>query len=572
MKIFKQVVVFLLLTFLMISLVSCKDSKDSNVFTGEGKGKNGTIKVEVTIENNEIQKIDVVENHESEFTKDVFTKVINSIVAQNNPDIDVLSGATWTSEGIITAVKNAVDKSGIKLTPKVVADDAKFEDVTTDIVVVGAGGAGLSASIAAKNSGVNVILVEKTAVVGGNTNYATGGLNAAETKIQKEKGIEDSVELFVEDTMKGGKYLNNEELVKVLAEKSAETVDWLIEMGADLTDVGRLGGASVDRAHRPTGGAAVGSNVAKALEKKAREVGVDIRVDNKAVELLKNDDRITGIKVRDSKGHEYSINAKVVILTTGGFGANQDLVVKYKPELKGFGTTNQPGATGDAIGLGESVNADFVDLEQIQIHPTASSVNGELITEAVRGNGAILVNINGERFINELQTRDVVSAAELKQPEERVYLVFDQNVRDSLKAIEKYSKAGLLIESETLEELAKKINVNEENLVKTVAKYNGFVSNKNDVDFGRTSMTTELNKAPYYALGVWPAVHHTMGGIKINTNAQVIDKDGNVIKGLYAAGEVTGGVHGANRLGGNAMADITIFGRIAGLNAAKEVK
>ncbi|MCM1989961.1 flavocytochrome c [Oceanirhabdus seepicola] len=578
MKYLKKIGLVLLACMMMISMVACgttkNDSATSNVFTGEAEGKNGIIKVEVTIENKEIKKIDVVENHESEFTKDVFTQVVNSVVAANTAEIDTISGATLTSSALIAAVADAVNKSGIELTAKKVDNGQaeKVEDVTTDVVIIGAGGAGLTAAIQAKEDGANVILVEKNAVVGGNTNFATGGLNAAGTKFQKEKGIEDSVELFIEDTMKGGKNLNNPELVNVLAERSSESVDWLTERGADLSDVGRLGGASVNRCHRPTGGAPVGDHLVKVLNKNAKEIGVEIRLETKAIEILHNENKVTGIKVQDAKGNEYVINAKAVVVATGGFGANQDMVVKYDAKLKGFGTTNGPGATGDAVGLLEALKAGFVDMDKIQTHPTVVPGKSKLITEAVRGNGAILVNREAKRFIDELQTRDVVSAAELKQEGATAFLVFDQNVRESLSAIEKYYKLGLLTEAETVKELAEKIGVDAEELENTVNTYNTFVQNNEDKDFARANMKTELNKGPFYAVEVGPAVHHTMGGVTINTEAQVITEAGEVIEGLFAAGEVTGGVHGANRLGGNAVADITTFGRIAGANAAKSAK
>lgn len=571
MKYLKRLGVFLLVSVMIFSMVGCQSSK--NEFIGEAQGKNGTIKVKVTIEDETIKKIDVVENHESEFTKDVFTKVINNIMDANSAEIDTVSGATLTSEAIIAAVQDAVKKSGIQLAAKQNGQaGAKVENASTDVLVIGAGGAGLTASIEAKGNGANVILIEKNAVVGGNTNFATGGLNAAGTTYQQEKGITDSIDLFIQDTMKGGKNKNNPDLVKVLAEKSAETVEWLANQGADLSDIGILGGASVARAHRPQGGAPVGDHLVKVLEKKANEVGVEIRVETKAVELLIEDGKVTGVKVEDGKGNKYEIKAKAVVIATGGFGANLDLVAKYDPNLAGFPTTNGPGATGDALNLVEPLNAELVDMGEIQIHPTVVPGKSKLITEAVRGNGAILVNRQGKRFINELETRDVVSKAELEQEGKTAFLVFDQNVRESLKAIEGYSKQGFLVEAPSIKELAAKIGANEEELEKTINSYNEFVQAKSDSEFNRADMKFELNKAPYYAIEVAPAIHHTMGGIKINTSAQVVDKSGKAVDGLYAAGEVTGGVHGANRLGGNAVADITVFGRIAGKNAAELAK
>lgn len=442
-----------------------------------------------------------------------------------------------------------------------------------DIVVVGAGGAGLAAAVEAKTAGANVIVLEKMPMVGGNTLRATGGINAAETKFQKGKNIKDSVEKFYEDTMKGGYYKNDPELVKVLTSEAASAVEWLSDLGADLTDVGRLAGASNDRAHRPAGGGEVGSNIVKTLKKAAEDKKIDIRLNNKAVEILKDDKgNIKGVKALNEEGKEYTIDAKSVIIATGGFGASEEKVVKYNPNLKGFGTTNHPGATGDGIDMAEKLGAELIQMDQIQTHPTVVPKTGMMITEAVRGNGAILVNHEGKRFINELATRDVVSKAILDQKGKTAYLLFDDNVRKSLKAIESYINMELVVQGNSVEDLAKKINVSPEVLKKTVNDYNGFVKNKKDSQFNRGDMPRSFGNGKYYAIEIEPAVHYTMGGIKINKNAEVIDKKGQVIKGLYAAGEVTGGVQGGNRLGGNSLADIIVFGRIAGKNAATFVK
>lgn len=577
----KRISLLLFVIIISMAMVACGSPNETTSgengvngsFVGEAEGHNGKIKLNVTVENSEISKIDIVENSESEFTKEVFDKLFKSIISKNSTEIDTVSGATVTSEAVVIAVNDAIEKAGITLTPKKVSEkDAEVKDVSTDIVVIGGGGAGLTAAIEAKENDADVILVEKNAFVGGNTNLATGGLNAAETKYQSENGIEDSAELFFEDTMKGGKNKNNPELVKILTEKSAETVDWLTEKGVDLTDVGVAGGASVERIHRPTGGAAIGAHLVETLEKKAKELGVDIRVSTKAIEILNDKGKATGIKVEDENGNPYNINAKAVIIATGGFGADQEKVVEFKPELKGFGTTNAPVATGDALNLVKSFNAELVDINEIQTHPTVVPEKNKMITEAVRGNGAILINRDAKRFIDELETRDVVSAAELEQEGQTAFLIFDQNVRESLKAIEGYHKAGLLIEADSVEELGKAIDINGTELKNTIDTYNSYVNNGKDKDFNRENMKTELNKAPFYAVEVGPAVHHTMGGLKINTEAQVISKSGEIIEGLFAAGEVTGGIHGANRLGGNALSDITTFGRIAGKNAASLVK
>ena len=261
-----------------------------------------------------------------------------------------------------------------------------------------------------------------------------------------------------------------------------------------------------------------------------------------------------------------------VILATGGFGANLDMVVSYKPELAGFMTTNAAGIQGQGIVMAQALGAATVDMGQIQIHPTVEANTASLITEGLRGDGAILVNAEGKRFIDEVGTRDVVSAAEIAQPGSFGYLIVDQAMVDASNVIQGYIKKGFTFSGETYEALGAAINVDGAALTETMNTWNSYVEAKNDPDFGRTSFANPLNTAPFYAIKVTAGIHHTMGGLKINTNTEVLNTEGNVIPGLFAAGEVTGGVHGSNRLGGNAVADIVVFGRIAGEAAAEYVK
>lgn len=445
------------------------------------------------------------------------------------------------------------------------------ENITTDVVVVGGGGAGLSAAIAAKEKGANVVLVEKMLMLGGNTNYATAGINAANTKLQKKLGIEDNAELFYNDTMKGGKNVNNPELVKKLTTDSANIIDWLTERGADLSEVVFTGGQSAKRTHRPSGGQAVGPVIVDALAETAEKDGIDVRTESEVTKLIKTGDKVTGVEVKH-KGETYNINAKAVVMATGGFGANAKMVAEYKPSLEGFGSTNSPAITGEGIKMVKAVGGDLVDMTEIQTHPTVVHKKTAMITEAVRGEGAILVNREGKRFVSELETRDVVSKAELEQTGKSAFLIFDQEVREKLGAINGYVRKGFTVEGATLEELAGKIGVDTKGLIDTMAKYNGYVKAGEDKDFGKTALPRELVKAPFYAIEVSPAVHHTMGGVRINTNAEVLTADGKVISGLFAAGEITGGVHGANRIGGNAVTDITVYGKTAGENAADFAK
>ncbi len=439
----------------------------------------------------------------------------------------------------------------------------------TDVVVVGSGGAGLAAAVAAREQGASVILFEKEPVGGGNAKLAAGGMNAAETTAQAARGIEDHVQTMIDDTMKGGRNINDPVLVEILAERSASSIDWLMAMGADLTDVGRMGGASVNRSHRPTGGAGVGAHVTQVLWDQAKKLGVDIRLNSKVVRLVKNETGdVAGVLVHGQISGYYLVGADAVVMATGGFSRNNALVSLYDPKLKGFKSTNQSGAIGDGLKVAQKAGVATKDLQYIQAHPTYSPLGGVMVTEAVRGNGAILINRDGKRFVNEITTRDKAAAAILAQKGESAFLVFDDTIRKSLKKIESYISLGFVLQSETLSGLAEKAGIGGD-LAAAITQYNDAQKAGKDGAFQRQDLPRPISTPPFYAIEVTPAVHHTMGGIMIDSATRVLDSEGEIINGLYAAGEATGGVHGANRLGGNAISDIVTFGRIAGKEAAK---
>lgn len=520
-----------------------------------------------------------------------------------------------------TPVETAGETAGETVAETVAETEGEevSNDLTCDIVIVGAGGAGLTAALQAVDNGAkSVIIVEKTMFVGGNSVRSTGGMNAGKTEYQdlnefaENAGVEkmlesaaayadneeitelaatvqaqydeylanpegyfDSVELFELDTMIGGYGINDLSLVKTLAENSADAIDWLESQGAVLHNVSSFGGASVKRIHRPVDAdnkvVSVGAYLIPILQANCDEnQSIELLMETAATEIIMEDGKAAGIVVNDENG-EYSIYAKAVILASGGFGANNDMVAQYQPEFDGYITTNAAGITGDGIVMAEAVGAATVDMEQIQLHPTVHLETASLITEGLRGDGAILVNQNGERFCDEVGTRDVVSAAEFAQPGGYAYLIVDQKMVDASSVIAGYISSGKTVSGETLEELAANLEMDADTLVATMETWNAAVAAHEDAEFGRTSFAEALDTAPYYAIKVGPAVHHTMGGVKINTNAEVIDTNGDVIPGLYAAGEVTGGIHGGNRLGGNAVADFVVFGRIAGASAQEYV-
>lgn len=441
-----------------------------------------------------------------------------------------------------------------------------------DVIVVGSGGAGMSAAIQAKDAGANPVILEKMPIAGGNTLKASAGMNASQTKFQREQGIDDSNELFFEESLKGGGGTNDQELLRYFVDHSADAIDWLDSMGIRLDNLTTTGGMSEKRTHRPTDGSAVGEYLVDGLLRNIHERDIPLFVNANVTKINQTDGVINGVNVTIN-GEDKTIAAKAVIVTTGGFGANMDLVIKNKPELKGYVTTNQEGSTGDGIKMIQELGGQTVDLDQIQIHPTVDQTKSLLITEAVRGEGAILVSQEGKRFFNEMETRDKVSEAIIALPEQAAYLIFDSGVKERVKAIDFYEKQGLTVKAETPEDLAKALKMPEESLKPTLDAWNKAVESKMDTEFNRsTAMDNKLAAGPYYAIKIAPGIHHTMGGVKINTNTQVINTNNQIIPGLYAAGELTGGLHGNNRIGGNAVADIIIFGRQAGEQAAKSIK
>ena len=447
-----------------------------------------------------------------------------------------------------------------------------FAAESTDIVIIGSGGAGLSSAITATEKGAKVIVLEKMAYFGGNSNRSEGEMNAAGTKQQKAHGItDDTPERFAADTIRGGHGLNDPALVKALTENAASAEEWLLDLGAHFCHrMGRGGGQTRARGHGPCDGSPVGIEIMRVLGERADKDHIDMRLNNRVTKILMKNGKVSGVQVKTPKGME-TINAKAVILATGGFGANHKMVEKYRPELKGFSTTNHPGATGDGIILAQQVGAGLTDIEQIQIHPTVIKKNGALISESMRARGGFLLNKNGKRFTNELLTRDVVSANELKQPGGIAYLVIDNSIYSKNKMAQNYTAEKLMTKCDTNADVAKLIGVDEKVVQASFDQYHKAFDNKKDDLFGRPEMLIRMDQAPYFVAEVTPGIHHTMGGVTIDPKAEVLNKQKKPIPGLFAAGEVTGGVHGGNRIGGNAVADIITFGRISANSALKYI-
>ncbi|WP_167628855.1 flavocytochrome c [Listeria valentina] len=442
-----------------------------------------------------------------------------------------------------------------------------------DIIIIGAGGAGMTAALEAKEKGMKPVIFEKMPVAGGNTSKASSGMNASETKFQKEQGIKDSNDLFYEETLAGGHGTNDKAMLRYFVDHSASAIDWLDGKGIRLNNITITGGMNEKRTHRPEDGSAVGQYLVDGLLKNVKEEQIPIFVNANVVDILEKDGKADGVKVRFNDTKEKTVHSSAVVVTTGGFGASKEMIEKARPDLKNYVTTNQEGSTGDGIKMIEKLGGTTVDMDQIQVHPTVQQDKSYLIGEAVRGEGAILVDKDGKRFVNEMDTRDNVTAAINKLQDKSAYLIFDAGVKDRVKAIKQYEEMGVVKKADSVDALAKEIDMSADTLSATVDTWNKSVKDKKDAAFKRaTGMDHDLSKAPFYAIKIGPGIHYTMGGVKINTNTEVLNKDGKPIPGLFAAGEVTGGLHGENRIGGNSVAEIIIFGRQAGVKSAEFVE
>lgn len=557
------------------------DSKEAAVgeTTGEGTaaGHNGDLKAVVTFDGDKISKIDLTHEETEGLGDKAADKLVEEIVANNSINVDTVSGATVTSTAVIEAVKAAIEASGRDVKNfETEGEEKKGETVEkdTDVVVIGGGGAGFAAAVSAKEAGANVILVEKLASVGGNTLISGGEYAAPANDIQKEEGIEDSKELFAKDVEEAG---GNPELIKVLADKATEDAYWLRDdIGVEWLDsLMFFGGHSVKRSLIPA--AHTGNELIKNYLKKSEELGIEVLTETDVKEILSKDGKVCGIKA-ETKNGELVVNAKSVVVASGGFGANADMCYENDKEIdEHVLSTNSPGATGDGILMAEKLGADTVDMDKIQLYPVCDVETGKLLycgdTRLV--GGALLVNKEGKRFVEELGTRREISMAIKAQTDYVGYVLWDETSNEktgTMKSNPEEAKSlfdrGLMVKADTLEELADHFGIDKDALLETVKTFNENSAKNEDPEFNLRMLGWQVKDAPFYMMKAAPAVHHTMGGLKINTDAQVLNKDGEWIDGLYAAGEVTGGIHGSNRLGSVAMADITVFGRIAGENAA----
>ncbi|MBO6119087.1 MAG: flavocytochrome c [Lachnospiraceae bacterium] len=691
--------IFLILA-MIITLLSCAKSdssinvEDENVlntkttYHGTAMGYNDLINVDVTLDDGKILDVEVVSHSETPGIggelKDIDGKLVSNggeapitliprlMVENQSINIDTVTGATVTCYGIEHAVADAMVKAGLRVdavssateenddfknknelvlpekTKKELEKyldrvhfDIKNEDLATDVVVIGSGGAGLTAAISASKNNANVIIVEKNGEVGGNTLVCGAIYNAPDKELQKKltmmseekigviekalnetpvseehkklqdkvrveleefkslnneltggAGVFDSESWFALQTFNGGDKIANLTLVETFADNAFKTLELLKNMGFKIYDgISQGAGALWERTH--TSVMPMGTGIISTLLNEInKHNNIKILTHVEAKEIIVNDNKeVIGVKCIDKNKNEFTISTKKgVVIATGGFSANKEMLNAYNTKWKDLNdatTTNrETSSNGDGIKMGISINANTVDMDQIQLLYLGNVQNGKLTRYPKRDVNAvdeiIFIDKNGNRFVNEGDRRDVISESILNLDENFFYILESGDGDDYVDiygndfesadgfSLDYLIKNEYIYVGDTLEELCEKINVPVENLKATLEDFNKYVDGEKKDTFGRTLYSTKLTKGPYVATPRKVSVHHTMGGLKINEKAQVLDTDNNVIKGLYAAGEVTGGIHGANRLGGNAVADITIFGTIAGDNISKE--
>lgn len=597
-------------------------------YQAEADGMNGPVKVEVEVDAESILSVKILEHTETTGISDpAIERVPQAIVDGQSIAVDTVSGATVTSSAILAAVKTALLDAGASeeaISKAVEKKTQSSENIerTADVVVIGSGGAGMSAALEALRAGGEVIVIEKMASAGGNTILAGSAMNAADPELQKKqemtpaqlgtidgllelpakndymKAWQDTIRNDIEkyraekntylydspalhklQTYVDGDYVANPELVEVFGDNALDSIHWLTGLGTQWSDtITAAVGATWTRSHTPlqTFGSKGAGFVLPQLQE-FEKLGGEVLLEHTAQELLTDNGRVTGVKGTTADGSTFTFLAKKgVILATGGFSANVKMREEYNTHWatldESIPTSNGPQATGDGIVMAESIGANLVGMEWIQMLPTTV----KSFTPAI--DSTILVNKEGKRFVKEDGRRDEISKATLEQPETKYWRIVDAHVTEDMlngvaytgEVIDEMVDNQGVYKADSLAELAEMIGIPAAELQKTVDEFNGYVESNGKGDpTGRTLFDQKIDKAPYYALVGLTKVHHTMGGVEINTETQVLDKDGNVIEGLFAAGEVTGGIHGSNRLGGNAISDAIIFGRLAGINVMK---
>ena len=626
----------------------------AGVYTASAMGMNDQVTVEVEVSEDAILSVTVTEesetpgiggplkNADGEILTGGGTSPVESvpaaIVENQSLSVDTVTGATITSYAVINAVSDCLEQAGADPeqweTETVSADAAG--DQSADVVVVGGGGAGLAAAISAAQGGASVIVVEKNGEVGGDTLVCGAIYNTPDEALQSQVEMTDAVKATVEaalaeepvsdehaelqaevqaqwdeynasgrtdlfdspewyalQTWNGGDKVADLDLVKVLCYNAYEGLEWIEDLGMSFSDViGQGAGSLWQRTHTSTMSMGTGF-LSTYVENIEADDNITILTESTGTSLVQDDTgRVTGVVCTDKAGNEFTVSADMgVILATGGFAANSEMVQEYNTsgkweDLSGVATTNRYSCSqGDGINMALEAGASLTDMDQIQLLYLGNVQDGQLTKYPPRDvNGTdqvIFINKEGERFVREDGRRDEICLAVMAQTDSMFYIlesadgagyvdITDPDWRSADGFTFQYLEDnGFVVTADTLEELAEKLDMDAATLQATVDAFNAAAEGGED-EFGRTLYSTTLENGPWVATARQACVHHTMGGVTIDTEARVLDEEGQAIAGLYAAGEITGGIHGSNRLGGNAVVDTVVFGKLAGETVVKD--
>ncbi|MCI9263416.1 MAG: FAD-dependent oxidoreductase [Oscillospiraceae bacterium] len=601
---------------------------DEVTYTATVPGMHGPMTVATTLTaDNKIAKVEVVDNVETPGLVDWPARVIPERIVENQSlAVDTVTGVTISSRAIINGVETALKNAGVDVAPfKTPIEKEKAQDVeyTADVIIVGGGGAGVAAAVGATEAGASVIVIEKTGFLGGNSIVAGGIYNCpdseeqdyakfsgdpdslvenalAEEPVSKEhKALQDAVRKefevykksdrtffdspnwFALQTWNGGDKIGSLAHLKVFADNAYPTLEWLESMGMTFQEGVSLGGGALyPRTHTPT--SPNGTGYFKVFEGilDERTDLCTLLMETEGKSLITSGGKVVGVNAVGKDGNKVTLHAnKGVILATGGFAGNVELRQEYCqgekwPDLgAGLISSNMPGVTGDGIFMAEAAGAELINMDQIQLLPYCDPNIGA--TFNIVNSCQCFINKEGNRFVREDGRRDEMSKGIIDQTDGMMFMVSstdDPSTRMSLggMSLQYYidnNLYGYMI-AENLTDLAKQMGVPADALEASIADYNAHVESGEKDQFGRTTYSTKVEGKYYFAYPRKPAAHHTMGGVNVDTETRALRSDGSVIKGLYCAGEITGNLHGGNRLGGNAIVDFCVFGRIAGTNAA----
>lgn len=564
-------------TLMFVGTSAAAVSYTPGTYEGEAIGRNGPVKVQVTVAKDRIESIRVVSHNESAGLSDAPINTLpKTIVDKQSLAVDVFSGATLSSKAVIGAVENALKKATkdikpLLIAPAVTAAVKPPKDETVDVLVVGSGISGMVAGITAAEKGSNVLIIEKQGMLGaGDSMNISTGITAGGSRLIKQLGIENATAKdyadFLVKQAATKKVPINEMNVRTYAMRGGELVDWLMDLGVPF---GRF---QKDKwFHITKDGSAPGPHIVRALSKKIADDNINYRLNSQVVDLLMKDGKVVGATVKTGAG-SYKVNAKAVVMATGGFSASHELVKKWAPEWVGRPTTGAVSLTGDGILMAQKVGAQTVAMQEIKAnylcHPLTAR-DGVSLTAITPYN--ILINHEGKRFVDEGHASiNFKSRAMMKQTGHEAYAIVDQTAMDNLKLMRNYAVAGYFVKANTVEELASKLKVDQKAFIKTMKDYMTACQAGKDPEFNRR-IQYPIAKAPFYAALVTPSMQSTYGGIKTDEKAQALNADNKPIAGLYAAGATSGHEAYANEVGFAAIIGL-VYGKIAGENAAAYAK